>query len=111
MCAIANELGLECVPLLEVVDDMKVFDTIDSLVTYAENALWKPNKDGTVNFHYKASDNEKMWKHYLQHEGVVIKSEDYNKEETRGFSFKVKNMSYQEHDYSAMNKLCRELSK
>lgn len=111
MCAIADELEIACVPLLEVVDDMKVFNTIDSLVTYAENALWKPNKDGTINFHYKASDNEKMWKHYLQHEGVVIKSEDYNKEENRGFSFKVKNMSYQEHDYSAMNKLCRELSK
>lgn len=111
MNAIASELGLECVPLLEVVHDMKVFDTIDSLVTYAENALWKPNKDGSINFHYKSNSSEKLWKHYLQHEGVVIKSDDYNKEENRGFSFKVKNMSYQEHDYSAMNKLCRELSK
>ena len=112
MKSIADELGLECVPLVEVIDDMgERFKTVDSLVNYAENVLWKPNGDGTINFTYTPSKNEKLWKHYMQHEGIVVKSENYNKETNDGFSFKVKNMSYQEHDYSAMNALCRELSK
>ena len=112
MKSIADELGLECVPLVEVIDDMgERFKTVDSLVNYAENVLWKPNGDNTINFTYTPSKNEKLWKNYLQHEGIVVKSENYNKETNDGFSFKVKNMSYQEHDYSAMNALCRELSK
>lgn len=112
MKSIADELGLECVPLVEVIDDMgERFKTVDSLVNYAENVLWKPNGDNTIDFTYTPSKNEKLWKDYLQHEGIVVKSENYNKETNEGFSFKVKNMSYQEHDYSAMNALCRELSK
>ena len=112
MKSIADELGLECVPLVEVIDDMgERFKTVDSLVNYAENVLWKPNGDNMIDFTYTPSKNEKLWKDYLQHEGIVVKSENYNKETNDGFSFKVKNMSYQEHDYSAMNALCRELSK
>lgn len=105
MKAIADELGLECVPLLETVEDMSVYD-LNSLVARAERALWIPG-----NFDYKPKANEVMWKNYLQHEGIVVKSANYNKETNDGFSFKVKNMSYQEHEYTAMNALCRELSK
>jgi len=105
MSAIADTLGIPCVPLLETVEDMSVYD-LNSLVKRAEIASWTPET-----FDYTPKNGDKLWKNYLQHEGIVVKSADYNKEAETGFSFKVKNMSYQEHQYSEMNKIARELAK
>lgn len=104
MKEIADELGVPCVPLLEVVDDMTKYNTIESLVTRAEHAYWK-NEDAD----YQPKANEVLWKNFMQHEGIVVKSENYNKELNKGFSFKVKNMSYQEKSLSEMAKIAQEL--
>lgn len=100
MSVIAKELGLDCVPLLEVVDNMSKYDSIDKLVARAESALWTADT-----FDYAPKANDKLWKHFCQHEGIVVKSDDYNKETGKGFSFKVKNMAYQEKDFSDMAKV------
>ena len=105
---IVSELGLERVPLVDVIKDMSVFDTIDKLVTYAEGISWTPKTIGT-GLCYHPCDNDKLWKTYMQHEGIVIKSFDYDKEKGRGFSFKVKNLAYAEKGLKEMAKICKEL--
>lgn len=104
MKEIADELGVPCVPLLEIVDDMAKYNTIESLVTRAEHAYWK-GEDAN----YQPKANEVLWKNFMQHEGIVVKSENYNKEINKGFSFKCKNMSYQEKTLSEMAELAKKL--
>ena len=105
---VAIDLGLNTVPLVEVVEDMGSFDTIDKLVSYAEKLVWTPQ---TIlsGFLYHPTDKEKLWKDYLQHEGMVVKSFDYDKEKGRGFSFKVKNLAYAEKGLKEIAKACRDL--
>jgi hypothetical protein len=97
MFKIVEELGLDIVPLLETVDDMSEYDSVESLVKRAENAFWTvdPKEDELI-FDYEPKENEKLWKQYAQHEGIVVKSDNYNKERGTGFSFKVKNLAYAE---------------
>ena len=97
MYKIVEELGLDIVPLLETVDDMSKYDSVDSLVKRAENAFWAVDtKTDELIFDYEPKANEKLWKQYAQHEGIVVKSDNYNKERGTGFSFKVKNLAYAE---------------
>lgn len=120
--AVADDFGIDVVPLVEEIDDIGVkfgvkswtekdendvevvkynsAEVIDNLVKYAENLYWTPN-----NLLYTPKNNEKLWKNYLQHEGMVIKSYAYDKERGIGFSFKVKNCAYAEKQYSEMNKI------
>ena len=58
---------------------------------------------------FKTIPIEKLWKDYLQHEGMVVKSFDYDKEKGRGFSFKVKNLAYAEKGLKEIAKACRDL--
>lgn len=87
---IVEAMGLDVVPLVEYVDDMSKYDSVDKLVSLAEKQYWTPScllyepKGGT------------LWQDYFQHEGIVVKSIPYNKEKNIGFSFKVKNLAYQE---------------
>ena len=104
MSEIAKQLGLEVVPLFEVVEDMSKYNSVSSLVKLAETASWLPNNLVVKN------PQGKMWKNYLQHEGIVVKSIDYNKELGTGFSFKVKNISYQEKELSEIAETARKMS-
>lgn len=120
---IADLFGINTVPLIEEVDDLgekfgvhiienssdKTYnynDVIDNLVKYAENLYWVPN-----NLTYSPKNNEKLWKDYLQHEGMVVKSFDYDKEKGIGFSFKVKNCAYAEKQYSQMHDIAQRRKK
>ena len=105
-----NNLGLEVVPLVEIIEDMGRFDSVEKLVSYAEQVYWKPDSD-CIEFIYHPKENEKLWKDYAQHEGVVIKSFDYNKELNKGFSFKVKNLSYAEKGLGEIHKFAENFSK
>ena len=105
---VAWKLGLKVVPLVDVITDMGQFDTIDKLVKYAEGVCWTPQTINT-GLQYHPNENDKLWKTYLQHEGIVVKSFDYNKERGIGFSFKVKNLQYAEKGLKEIAKVCREL--
>ena len=97
MFEIVDKLGLDIVPLLETVEDMSEYNSVDSLVKRAENAFWTVDtKEDELIFDYEPKENEKLWKQYAQHEGIVVKSDNYNKERGTGFSFKVKNLAYAE---------------
>ena len=96
MIAACNELGLKTVPILE--KDVRLGDImpdIDAAVKYAENASWKI-KDGELILNYKPAENEVLWKDYMQHEGVVVRSMNCDKMKNIGVSFKVKNLAYNE---------------
>ena len=108
MAPILDELGLQRVPLVDVITDMGQFDTIDKLVKYAEGVAWTPQTINT-GLQYHPNDNDKLWKTYLQHEGIVVKSFDYDKEKGTGYSFKVKNLQYAEKGLKEIAKVCREL--
>lgn len=105
MTDVAHSLGLETVPLWEEIEDMGRFETIDELVKYTELASWKPN---AIMDTYMPSAKEKLWKDYFQHEGLVFKSYNYDKEKNIGFSFKVKNLAYAEKGLNEIARLCRE---
>ena len=105
---VAWKLGLKVVPLVDVIDDMGQFDTVDKLVKYAEGVAWTPQTINT-GLQYHPTENDKLWKTYLQHEGIVVKSFDYDKEKGKGFSFKVKNLQYAEKGLKEIAKVCREL--
>lgn len=106
MSDVCKELGLYTVPLIKYVEDMgKEFPTVDSLVNFAEKLYWTPG-----NYNYKPKKKDVLWSNYLQHEGMVVKSTDYNKEKNTGFSFKVKNMEYQEKLYTEMNKIAKSIT-
>ena len=107
---VAWKLGLKVVPLVDVITDMGQFDTIDKLVKYAEGVAWTPQTIDT-GLQYHPSENDVLWKTYLQHEGIVVKSFDYNKEKGKGFSFKVKNLQYAEKGLKEIAKVREKLSK
>ena len=105
---VAFKLGIKVVPLVDVIEDMGQFDTIDKLVKYAENLSWTPQTilSGSL---YHPTGNDKLWKDYCQHEGMVIKSVDYNKETGQGFSFKVKNLAYAEKGLKEIRKAAEKM--
>lgn len=102
---VAEYFGLEFVPVLDQYEKMsKLFPDIDTAVAYAEKACWKRGNDYWY-LDQKARDNETIWKDYMQHEGVVVRTMDYDKDSNVGCSFKIKNMQYSEKGLKAMAQL------
>ncbi len=102
---IMESLGLEVVPLIECVDDMSKYDSIDKLVKLAESQVWN-----TASLHIE-NPTGTLWQDYFQHEGIVVKSNPYDKEKNIGFSFKVKNLAYQEKGLKEIQRLASEANK
>ena len=73
--------------------------------SYAEKFYWKPDS-----ILYEPKENEKLWKDYLQHEGVVVRSMNYDKDSGIGCSFKVKNLEYQEKSLKSIFDIAYKLS-
>ena len=103
---ICEELGVPFVPVIchnkklnEIMPDVKTAEN------YAEKFYWKP---GSIL--YEPKENEKLWKDYLQHEGVVVRSMNYDKDSGIGCSFKVKNLEYQEKSLKSIYEVAYKLS-
>ena len=104
MLNVVSELGLIPVPPIEEGTLKELMPTIDAAVEYAEKRFWKiekkQNKDGTEYLYrdlfYTPKKGEKLWEDYAQHEGVVVRSVNYDKDKNVGVSFKVKNIDYAE---------------
>lgn len=108
---ILNTLGLDSVPIIAKNIKLKdIMPTIDDAVKYAENVGWKV-ENGAVNLTPAIKETDKLWKDYFQHEGVVVRSVNYDKDSNIGFSFKVKNLAYQEKGLSNISNLCKKLIK
>lgn len=108
MVAVADMFGLETVPILnEKVRLADIMPTLDGAVAYAEKASWSI-ENGQLNLKHAISDGEELWKDYFQHEGVVVRTLDYDKDNNIGCSFKIKNMSYSELGLGKIAELCRK---
>lgn len=104
-----EELGLKHVPVIQQGVPLKdIMPDVATAVAYAESKYWKPNANGFDPF-YSPSEKEAIWKDYLQHEGVVVRSMDYDKDSGKGVSFKVKNLAYAEYGLGKMHTLCVNL--
>ena len=101
---ISERLGVRIVPLLwrGILRDAMV--DVDKAVEFAERARWEPRKAEGGIWSWIAMDKDS-----LQHEGVVVRTEDYDKDKGIGCSFKVKNLAYQEMGLGKMHEKCRKL--
>ena len=104
---IADKFGMRVVPILWTGTLKDVMPDIDAAVAFAEKASWKPVEDDKVHSWIKNdSDKGKLWKDYMQHEGVVVRTVDYDKDNNIGVSFKVKNIDYQERGLGKIHQDC-----
>ena len=104
---IADKFGMRVVPLLWTGTLKDVMPDVDTAVDFAEKASWIPTEDDKIYSWIKnVSDKGSLWKDYMQHEGVVVRTVDYDKDNNIGVSFKVKNISYQERGLGKIHQNC-----
>ena len=107
---VAEIFGCNVVPLVEEGVLKDIMPDIDTAVTFAEKVCWKPVDDTRIEtFQLGPAATGKLWKDYFQHEGVVVRSFNYDKDKGVGVSFKVKNLGYAETGLPKIAALCREL--
>ena len=105
---VAKIFGCKVVPAVDCGILKDIMPDIDTAVAYAEKVCWIP-VDGTEIETYYNPAIGKLWKDYFQHEGVVVRSFNYDKDKGIGVSFKVKNLGYAETGLPKIASLCREL--
>lgn len=105
---VAKIFGCKVVPAVDCGVLKDIMPDIDTAVAYAEKVCWIP-VDGTEIETYYNPALGKLWKDYFQHEGVVVRSFNYDKDKGIGVSFKVKNLGYAETGLPKIASLCREL--
>lgn len=113
METICKELGLMTVPVIECGVRLKeIMPDLDAAVAYAESAYWKIEREPGVEhrlWFYEPNEAQKLWKDYLQHEGVVVRTLNYDKDKNIGCSFKVKNIDYAEKGLGEMAKISAKM--
>ena len=105
---IADKFGICVVPLLWVGKLKEIMPNIDAAVAFAEKAVWTPYDGVAIHSWLNLEDKGKLWEDFMQHEGVVVRTSDYDKDKNIGCSFKVKNMSYSEKGLGKIAELCRK---
>lgn len=103
---IADKFGMRVVPLLWTGTLKDVMPDIDAAVAFAEKASWEPAEDDKIYSWLNLENKGKLWKDYMQHEGVVVRTVDYDKDNNIGVSFKVKNIGYQERGLGKIHQDC-----
>lgn len=103
---IADKFGMRVVPLLWTGTLKDVMPDIDAAVAFAEKASWEPVEDDKIHSWLNLENKGKLWKDYMQHEGVVVRTVDYDKDNNIGVSFKVKNIGYQERGIGKIHQDC-----
>ena len=104
---VADKFGMRVVPLLWTGTLKEAMPDVDAAVAFAEKASWEPTEDDKIHSWIKNdSDKGKLWKDYMQHEGVVVRTVDYDKDNNIGVSFKVKNINYQERGLGKIHQDC-----
>lgn len=92
---VADKFGMRVVPLLWTGTLKDVMLDVDAAVAFAEKASWEPIDGDRIHSWLNLENKGHLWKDYMQHEGVVVRTVDYDKDNNIGVSFKVKNMDYQ----------------
>lgn len=100
---VCKEFGLKTVPLIETnIELNKYFSTIKDCEEYAEKVCWE-KIDNSIQTHINLNNFDKK---LIQHEGIVVRSIDYDKDNNIGFSFKIKNIDYVEKGLKKLHKMC-----
>jgi hypothetical protein len=104
-------LKIKSVPIIEKnVRLGDIMPTVEAAVAYAENQFWRPinseGEYGPIDPFYKPRNGEKLWRDYFQHEGVVVRTMNYDKDSNVGTSFKVKNCNYGEQNLGNIHAAC-----
>ena len=92
---VADKFGIRVVPLLWTGTLKEVMPDVNAAVAFAEKASWEPIDGDRIHSWLNLENKGHLWKDYMQHEGVVVRTVDYDKDNNIGISFKVKNMDYQ----------------
>ena len=92
---VADKFGMRVVPLLWTGTLKDVMPDVNAAVAFAEKASWEPIDGDRIHSWLNLENKGHLWKDYMQHEGVVVRTVDYDKDNNIGISFKVKNMDYQ----------------
>ena len=103
---IADKFGMSVVPLLWIGTLKKEMPDVESAVAFAEKASWRPIDGDKIHSGLNLDNKGKLWKDYMQHEGVVVRTEDYDKDNNIGVSFKVKNLQYSERGLGKIHQDC-----
>jgi hypothetical protein len=99
--------GLRFVPILEKnVKLGSIMPDINTAVSYAEKVYWTPEKDDNITTYKEEVPKGELWKDFLQHEGVVVRTMNYDKDKGIGVSFKVKNCDYASMSLGEIHKKC-----
>ena len=105
---VAKIFGCKVVPAVDCGILKDIMPDISTAVAYAEKVCWIPVNGTEIETYYNPVIG-KLWKDYFQHEGVVVRSFNYDKDKGIGVSFKVKNLGYAETGLPKIASLCREL--
>ena len=105
---VAKIFGCKVVPAVDCGVLKDIMPDIDAAVAYTEKVCWIPVNGTEIETYYNPALG-KLWKDYFQHEGVVVRSFNYDKDKGIGVSFKVKNLGYAETGLPKIASLCREL--
>lgn len=105
---VAKIFGCKVVPAVDCGILKDIMPDIDTAVAYTEKVCWIPVDGTDIETYYNPAIG-KLWKDYFQHEGVVVRSFNYDKDKGIGVSFKVKNLGYAETGLPKIASLCREL--
>jgi len=109
---VSEMFGLRFVPILE--KDVKlgsIMPDINTAVSYAEKVYWTPEKDDNIICYKEEVPKGELWKDFLQHEGVVVRTMNYDKDSNIGVSFKVKNCDYASEKLSAIHGMAVKIKK
>ena len=104
---VAKIFGCKVVPAVDCGILKNIMPNIDAAVAYAEKVCWIPVNGTEIETYYNPAIG-KLWKDFFQHEGVVVRSFNYDKDKGIGVSFKVKGFSYAETGLPKIASLCRE---
>ncbi len=115
---IADKFGMRVVPLLWTGTLKDIMPDVDSAVSFAEKAVWVPEEGDKIHSWLENLDNykeelpkEKLWKDFMQHEGVVVRTENFDKDKGIGTSFKVKNFQYSDRGLGKIHNDCVNFKK
>jgi hypothetical protein len=108
---IADKFGFNVVPLLWTGTLKEVMPDVETAVAFAEKAAWEPIDGNKIHSWLNLENKGKLWKDYMQHEGVVVRTIDYDKDNNIGVSFKVKNLQYAERGLGKIHQDCIDYKK
>lgn len=108
---ILSKLGIPPVPFVRKGIHKELFSSINNAVSFAEKVVFEPTSNSTIKTYMVEKLDKNLWKNYFQHEGIVVRSVDYDKDNGVGFSYKVKNSDYAEKGLGNINKAVKDYKK